>query len=146
MTKVFSLNNTIINYNNCSFKSVTKTTVIGVIFVLISSSAVQAEEIAFSNKTAEGISPVVSTSTPYTSSFSSVVFNDENGNGRRDSNENGISGVYVKIFDEKGLEINVGPDGILDNEDDSSGGVVTNEEGVYRFQNISQNFYRIKIL
>lgn len=138
MTKIYSLNHTIINCKIYSPKSLIKTTVLGLMSILISSSVVQAEDLAMLNIIDKGNIPVVSTNAPGTASISSVVFNDANGNDH--------SGIHVKIFDEKGLEINVGPDGILGNDDDSPGGVVTDEEGRYKFQNISQNFYRIKVV
>ena len=80
-----------------------------------------------------------------TTSFSSMVFNDLNGNGIREEGENFNAGVTVKLIDKDGNEINVGPDGILGNEDDSPGGVRTNDDGSYSFSNITHKFYRVQV-
>ena len=77
--------------------------------------------------------------------FTASVFDDVNQNGKRDKGEGVRAGITVKLFDADGNEINVGPDGILGNEDDSPGGVLTNEKGSYSFFKITHDFYRIQV-
>ncbi|KAG1663432.1 NADPH-flavin oxidoreductase [Nymphon striatum] len=109
-------------------------------------SLLHAGDFSILNKTVDSKIPTVSKSNAETTSIGSVLFNDVNGNGIKESDEKGLPGVHVKIFDENGLEIKVGPDGIYGTEDDNLGDLVTDERGRYQFQNISQNFYRIRVV
>ncbi len=77
---------------------------------------------------------------------SSTIFNDINGNRIQDDDDQGLAGLTVRLFDGKGRkEIQVGPDGILGTSDDSPGGVITDAFGVYRFENLPPNSYRVVV-
>ena len=126
--------------------SLLQKTLVGASLILLNTTIVQASDISLLVKVEDPRVSTISENTADTTSIGSVLFNDANGDGIQDENENALSGIHVKIFDEKGLEINVGPDGVLGSDDDSPGGVVTDSRGKYKFQNISQNFYRIKFV
>ena len=146
MEKLCFFDNVIKDRKSNNANLLIKKIILGTVFILSCTSLVQAGEFSTLNKSTDSKIPTISKSAAETTSIGSVLFNDVNGNGIKESNEKGLSGVHVKIFDEKGLEIKVGPDGILGNEDDSSGNVVTDEEGKYQFQNITQNYYRIRVV
>ena len=80
------------------------------------------------------------------SSVSSVIFDDTNGNRKQDAGEKGIAGLTVKLLDENGIEVNVGPDGTLGTLDDSAGGMITDASGGYHFDNLSPNTYRVVVI
>ena len=79
-------------------------------------------------------------------SLGSTVFLDNNNNGQQDGIEAGISGVTVKLFASDGTtEINVGTDGILGTGDDGAGGMTTDVNGDYFFQNLNPGSYIVKV-
>ena len=125
--------------------SLLQKTLLGATLILLNTTIVQANDIPLLVKIDGPRVSTISESVTDTTSIGGLLFNDANDNGIRDGNEKDHSGIHVKIFDERGFEINVGPDGVLGNEDDSPGGVVTDVDGKYQFQNISQNFYRIVV-
>ena len=76
-------------------------------------------------------------------------YNDLNGNGRQDPNENGINGVTIQIFDDPGL----GRDDLLAtvvtmNIDENMDGVIDphTESGLYCFTNLAPGTYFISEL
>jgi hypothetical protein len=73
------------------------------------------------------------------------VWADENNSGDIDGSEEGIEDVTVKLFDKDGNEIEVGPDGILGTTDDAPGGVETDEDGYYRFDNLPVGEYYVEV-
>ena len=74
------------------------------------------------------------------SSISGVVFEDPNGNGQDDGNdEPGIEDVVVTL-------INVGPDGQLGGGDDSfAGSTMTDENGAYTFGTLPPGNYQVSV-
>ncbi|MBE7435823.1 MAG: sortase [Anaerolineales bacterium] len=79
-------------------------------------------------------------------SLGNRVWYDTNNNGQIDfGTEQGISNVRVQLFNAAGAEIPVGPDGILGTGDDGPGGVLTNANGYYRFDNLPAGDYIVRI-
>ena len=78
-------------------------------------------------------------------SLGSTVFNDANNNAIQDATESGIEGVVVQLFDSNGVEVPVGPDGILGTADDALGGVETDADGNYFFQDLVAGDYQVAI-
>lgn len=79
-------------------------------------------------------------------SLGNRVWYDTNNNGQIDfGTEQGISNVRVQLFNSAGAEIPVGPDGILGTGDDGPGGVLTNANGYYRFDNLPAGDYIVRI-
>ena len=77
---------------------------------------------------------------PYYSLGNRVWF-DTNNNSLIDGTEVGVNGVRVQLFNSSGVEINVGPDGVLGTSDDATGGVLTTNGGYYRFDNLPAGDY-----
>ncbi len=78
-------------------------------------------------------------------SLGSTVFNDVNNNGTQDSGESGLIGVNVRLFNDLGIEIEVGPDGMLGTLDDSTGGVLTSANGNYYFDGLPPGDYQVRL-
>jgi len=78
-------------------------------------------------------------------SLGSTVFEDPNNNGLHDAGEAGIANVNVQLFTSAGVEVPVGPDGILGTADDAPGGMVTDGSGNYHFQNLVSGDYEVRI-
>jgi 5-hydroxyisourate hydrolase-like protein (transthyretin family) len=76
-----------------------------------------------------------------------LVFNDVDGDGKYEpaNGETGINGVKVQLFTSSNVEVNVGPDGIWGNADDTSGGMTTSGGGGYYFQRIAPGDYYVKV-
>ncbi len=78
-------------------------------------------------------------------SIGDLVWNDLDDDGVVDVGEPGLAGVHVRLYAADGTtEVNVGPDGILGNADDVAGGMVTDVNGHYRFQNLAPATYRVQ--
>lgn len=77
---------------------------------------------------------------PYYSLGNRVWF-DTNNNNLIDGAEVGVNGVRVQLFNSSGVEINVGPDGVLGTIDDAAGGMLTANGGYYRFDNLPAGDY-----
>ncbi|MBK8505305.1 MAG: DUF11 domain-containing protein [Saprospiraceae bacterium] len=78
-------------------------------------------------------------------SLGSTVFLDPDNNGFQDPLESGIAGVTVQLFDSLDNEIPVGPDGILGTPDDAPGGMTTDLNGDYFFDNLAPGTYYVQI-
>lgn len=79
-------------------------------------------------------------------SLGSTVWEDSNANGLQDALEPAIQGARVRLFDSTGtIEIPVGIDGILGTADDAPGGVVTNVDGEYFFNDLLPGTYRVQV-
>ena len=77
-------------------------------------------------------------------SLGNRVWFDTDNDSTIDAGESGISGVTVQLFDSSGTtEILVGPDGILGNTDDAAGGVTTDANGYYLFNNLLPGYYMV---
>ncbi len=131
------------NYNECPYKEIKLFVSITLLFM--SSTILNAEDYQLASVSDNSKPFDLPSSKKEGTGFSAKIFNDVNRNGVQDKDENGTAGVTVKLFDVDGNEINVGPDGILGNEDDSPGGVITNENGRYFFSKITHSFFRIKV-
>lgn len=81
---------------------------------------------------------------PYYSLGNRVWF-DTNNNNLIDAGEEGIDGVRVQLYNSSGVEINVGPDGILGTADDAPGGMLTDNGGYYRFDQLPAGDYFVRI-
>ncbi len=90
-----------------------------------------------------------------TVSIGDTVFWDKNHNGiyepkgtraGTDDDEVGVPNVTVKLFDSRGVEVKIGPDGVLGTKDDAPGGVLTDGNGRYRFSNLTPNTYSVQFL
>ncbi|KAB8144837.1 DUF11 domain-containing protein [Chloroflexia bacterium SDU3-3] len=83
----------------------------------------------------------------YTLKMGNLVWKDDGSganynNGVKDADENGLSGVTVKLYTADGVtEIPVGPDGILGTADDTTGGVTTDASGHYSFGGLADSTY-----
>ncbi|MEO0732985.1 MAG: SdrD B-like domain-containing protein [Bacteroidota bacterium] len=84
-------------------------------------------------------------SCPSLVSLGSTVFTDLNNNGEQDAGEMGIEGVPVQLFAANGIEVEVGPDGILGTADDAPGGMLTDPMGDYFFQDLEEGDYYVQI-
>jgi pimeloyl-ACP methyl ester carboxylesterase len=81
----------------------------------------------------------------YRLGLSGTVWNDTgNRNGYLDNGENGLANYRVKLFQSSG-EIPVGNDGILGTSDDSTGGILTDANGIYTFQGLENGDYSVKV-
>jgi LPXTG-site transpeptidase (sortase) family protein len=79
-------------------------------------------------------------------SLGNRVWYDTNNNGAIDfGTEAGIPNVRVQLFNSASTEINVGPDGVLGTGDDAPGGMLTNANGYYRFDNLPAGDYTVRI-
>lgn len=83
----------------------------------------------------------------YRMCMGNIVFNDMGVGGNRDNGvfDNGEipkSGAQVRLFTAAGVEIPVGPDGILGTSDDNNSGVVTTGSGTYQFCGMPAGTYR----
>ena len=77
-------------------------------------------------------------------SLGNRVWFDTNNSSSIDGAEVGIENVRVQLFDTTGTtEIPVGPDGILETADDAAGGVLTDADGYYLFNNLLPGDYTI---
>lgn len=86
----------------------------------------------------------------YRLNLSGTVWNDtgagaNNNNGNLDSGELGIPAIVVRLYTNAGVEIPVGPDGILGTADDAVGGMNTNGSGNYNFQGLAPGTYRVVV-
>ncbi|MBK8492564.1 MAG: hypothetical protein IPL49_17155 [Saprospirales bacterium] len=80
-------------------------------------------------------------------SLGNRIWEDANDNGQLDGTEVGIGGVTVKLYAADGVtEIPVGPDGILGTADDAFGGVITDANGYYRFDNLPAGDYVVEVV
>jgi uncharacterized protein (DUF2141 family) len=77
------------------------------------------------------------------SSIGDTYFHDLNKNGVQNAGEPGIAGVNVKLFDNTGVEVPVGPDGLLGTADDALGGMTTDANGKYLFANLRSGNYSV---
>ncbi len=66
-------------------------------------------------------------------------------NGILDAGESGVNNVTVQIYTSAGVEVPVGPDGILGTADDALGGMVTSGGGYYSFDRLYPGTYYIQI-
>jgi LPXTG-site transpeptidase (sortase) family protein len=79
-------------------------------------------------------------------SLGNRVWFDTNNDGTIDGTEVGVGGVRVQLFKADGTtEILVGADGVLGTLDDSAGGTFTNSGGYYRFDNLPEGDYVVRI-
>ncbi|MDH3493628.1 MAG: carboxypeptidase regulatory-like domain-containing protein, partial [Acidobacteriota bacterium] len=69
----------------------------------------------------------------------------DNNDGQLDTGEALLPGIVVKLYDNTGTEVPVGPDGKLGTADDAPGGVVTDASGNYVFDCLAQGNYRVVI-
>jgi subtilisin-like proprotein convertase family protein len=81
---------------------------------------------------------------PATVALGNLVYRDLNNDGNYDSGE-GINGVTIQLYTAGGVEINVGPDGILGTADDAAGGMLTANGGCYLFQGLTPGSYYVEI-
>ncbi|CAG0958252.1 Serine-aspartate repeat-containing protein D [Anaerolineales bacterium] len=61
------------------------------------------------------------------------------------ADENGVDNVTVQLFTAAGVEVPVGPDGILGTADDTPGGMVTSGGGYYSFDRLIPGNYYVYI-
>ncbi len=85
----------------------------------------------------------------YRLSLSGTIWNDSGtsynaNNGIFDENEIGLANYRVKIY-QYGIEIPVGQDGLFGTLDDSLGGILTNLDGGYTFQGLTEGDYNVKV-
>ena len=66
-------------------------------------------------------------------------------NGKMDGTESGVNGVVVQLYTSAGVEVPVGPDGILGTGDDGLGGTVTSGGGFYSFDQLYPGDYYVFI-
>lgn len=66
-------------------------------------------------------------------------------NGILDAGESGVNNVTVQLYTAAGVEVPVGPDGILGTGDDALGGVLTSAGGYYRFDRLYPGSYYVQI-
>ncbi len=78
-----------------------------------------------------------------TVSLGSTVYNDVDNDGFQGMGEVGIPNVIVQLFDSIDQEIPVGPDGILGTPDDAPGGMMTDMNGNYYFENLAPGNYYV---
>ena len=77
-------------------------------------------------------------------SLGNRVWFDTDNDSSIDAGELGVSGVIVQLYDSTGTtEIRVGADGILGTADDGSGGVTTDANGHYLFNNLLPGNYMV---
>ncbi len=73
-----------------------------------------------------------------TSKVRGYIYFDDNNNGKRDNNEQGVEGVKIKLQ-------YAGPNDKFDTGDDERYTDKTNEDGKYRFEDLASGAYRLKI-
>ena len=78
-------------------------------------------------------------------SVGNYVWYDLNANGTQNGGEPPVVGATVRLFNENGIEIPVGPDGILGTGDDANGGMLTNATGNYQFSNLPPGDYFVRL-
>ncbi len=83
-------------------------------------------------------------------SLSGTAWNDRgpganNDNGLLDVGETRLAGINVRLFNSAGVEIPVGPDGILGTADDAIGGMSADSAGTYNFKCLAQGSYRVVV-
>jgi len=66
-------------------------------------------------------------------------------NGILDAGESTVNNVTVQLYTSAGIEVPVGPDGILNTADDALGGMVTSGGGFYRFDRLYPGMYYVQI-
>jgi uncharacterized repeat protein (TIGR01451 family) len=71
-------------------------------------------------------------------SIGNLVFSDRNRNGRQDEDEPGIPNVVLTLT-------LPGPDGTLGNSDDTTQTTTTNNDGIYKFDNLPTGNYRVTV-
>ncbi|GEM_PF-1199428 len=77
----------------------------------------------------------------YRISLSGTVWNDNNNDSTLAGGETGAALVTVRLYDNAGNEIPVGPDGVLGTADDTSGGMLTDASGNYSFSGLAAGDY-----
>jgi LPXTG-site transpeptidase (sortase) family protein len=82
---------------------------------------------------------------PLRFSLGNRVWYDTNNNSLLDGTEVGIPGVRVQLFNSSGTEILVGPDGVLGTADDATGGMLTDSNGYYIFDNLLAGNYVVRV-
>ncbi len=83
-------------------------------------------------------------------SLSGTVWNDrgpgaDNNDGELDAGETRLAGINVRLYNAAGVEIPVGPDGILGTADDANGGMSADSTGTYNFKCLAQGDYRVVV-
>ncbi len=82
----------------------------------------------------------------YRTSLGNQVFYDDNFNGNYEAGtDTPLPGVTVRLFSSGGVEINVGPDGILGTLDDAPGGMATGAGGDYLFTGLPEGSYTVSV-
>ncbi len=88
----------------------------------------------------------------YKTEIGNLVFGDVDKNGNYDNATDTLyNGVSVQLFaygtdGTDGIEIQVGPDGILGTADDAAGGTTTNLSGEYRFSGLPAGNYVVRVI
>ncbi|NOH04228.1 MAG: sortase [Chloroflexi bacterium] len=82
----------------------------------------------------------------YRVEIGNLVFIDINGDGDYDAGTDlPMQGAVVRLFTSTGIEILVGPDGILGTADDAATGVTTGASGTYLFSGLPQGDYIVRV-
>ncbi len=81
----------------------------------------------------------------YRTEIGNLVFEDLNANGAYDAGETLLQNVQVRLYSSNGTEINVGPNGILGDNDDAPGGVLTDVAGLYLFRGLPNGDYIVRV-
>lgn len=81
----------------------------------------------------------------YRTEIGNLVFEDLNVNGAYDAGEPILQNVQVRLYSSNGTEINVGPNGILGDNDDAPGGVLTDAAGLYLFRGLPNGEYIVRV-
>lgn len=83
----------------------------------------------------------------YQTCVSNLVWIDDQDGTYDDAAESGFAGINVQLYASNGItQINVGPDGILGNQDDNVGGVLTAADGSYQFCGLPEGDYIVKLI
>ncbi len=82
----------------------------------------------------------------YRTEIGNLVFEDLNVNGNYDSGtDTPLANIQVQLYSSNGTEINVGPNGILGDNDDAPGGVLTDAGGLYLFRGLPNGDYIVRV-